>query len=133
MKRLTPLLALLLFVGCKSYTPGDPPSTVAVGGKVTLPSGSVLTGGRVIFKPKEAGKQEAVGEINKDGSYKLTSYNKDDGAVPGEYTVVIEKVSYKTGSAVEVRASVPAKYLSSQTSDLVVTVKEAGDYPIRLK
>ena len=133
MKHLASLLLLILLAAGCSYKPAEPPMTVAVGGKVILVSGSPLTGGRVVFKPKEAGKQEAVGEINPDGSYKLTSYIKDDGAVPGEYTVVIEKISYKTGNAVEVRLPVAAKYLSSRTSDLSVTVKQGGDYPIRLK
>jgi hypothetical protein len=103
-------------------------------GKVTLANGSPLTGGRVVFKPKNKGQQEAVAEVDKDGSYKLSSYSKDDGAAPGEYTVVVEKISYKTGSAVEVRADVPKKYLSDSTSDMVVIVQEGQtDYPIRLK
>lgn len=129
------VLFALSVVGCGSGSPpAAPPATTPVGGKVYLPSGSVLTGGRVVFKPKIKGNQEAIGEINTDGSFKLTSYNKDDGALAGEYVVVIDKTSYKSGSAVEVRANIAAKYLNESTSDLVVTVSESqSDYPIRLK
>lgn len=128
------ILLLLATCGCGSYQPTPPPTTMPVFGKVTLANGSPLTGGRVVFKPKNKGRQEAVAEVDKDGSYMLSSYSKDDGAAPGEYTVVVEKISYKTGSAVEVRADVPKKYLSDSTSDMVVIVQEGQtDYPIRLK
>jgi hypothetical protein len=105
-----------------------------VRGKVYLPSGSVMTGGRIMFKPKNKAIQEAVGEINTDGSFKLTSFNKDDGAVPGEYVVVLDRTSYKTGAAVETQVFIPAKYRNESTSDLTVTVGESqSEYPIRLK
>ena len=87
-----------------------------------------------MFKPKIKGNQEAIGEINTDGSFKLTSYNKDDGAIVGEYVVVLDKISYKSGSAVEVNANIPAKYRNESTSDLVVSVNDTqSEYPIRLK
>lgn len=124
---------MLLICGCKQVTITPAPKTVPVSGKVTLASGTPLTGGRIIFKPKQASVQEAVGEINKDGTFTLSSYAKDDGAVPGEYTVVIEKLSYKTGNAVPVYVNFPAKYADSKTSDLVVTVQENGIYNILLK
>ena len=129
-----PLLVISgLLVGCGARQQVPPPPTVPVGGKVYLPGGAPLTGGRIVYKPKEVGRQEASGEIGTDGSYKLTSYNKDDGAVVGDYVVVIEPISYKTGAAVPVNANIPKKYQSS-SSDLIVTVKEgASDYPIRLK
>lgn len=126
------LLSLLLVVGCSKSEPIPPPLTTPVSGKVISSSGSAITAGRIIFKPKEAGKQEAVAEINSDGTFKLSSFAKDDGAVPGEYKVVFEKVSYKTGSAVAVKADIPQKYLKE--SDLVVVVVEGQtDYLIRLK
>jgi hypothetical protein len=75
----------------------------------------------VIFKPKDKGMQEALAEIDKDGSYKLSSYNKGDGAAPGEYVVVIEKVSYKNGAANEREgrraAEVPERSVFGRYSD----------------
>lgn len=135
MKRFLGLVVLLFLAGCGGgSSPIPPPPTSPVGGKVYLPNGSVMTAGQVVFKPREKGQQEAIGEIGPDGSYKLTSYNKDDGAMAGEYVVVVEKTSYKTGSPVAVRADVPKKYLSESSSDMIVAVKEGqADYPIRLK
>jgi len=125
---------IILLVGCNStYTPPAAPETTPVSGKVYLPNGSPLTGGRIVFKPKENGWQEASGEIGTDGTFKLSSYNKDDGARVGEYIVHIDKTSFKTGQAVTVRADVPKKYLGD-ASDLVVSVTSSQtDYPIRLK
>lgn len=134
MKKLC-FIGLLMAIGCSSkYEPTAAPKTTPVNGKITLANGSPLTGGRVIFKPKDKGMQEALAEIDKDGSYKLSSYNKGDGAAPGEYVVVIEKLSYKNGAPTNVRADVPQKYLNEASSDVIVTVKEGQtDYPIRLK
>lgn len=134
MKKLFPLLALFA-VGCSSsYVPDAPPETIKVNGKVLSPSGSPLTGGRVVFKPKDPTKQEAAGDIQPNGTFSLTSFRKDDGATPGDYVVVIEKVTYKTGSATPVNINIPTKYQSEKTSDLLVTVKEGqNDYTVRLK
>ncbi len=124
---------IVFLVGCSGYVPPPPPTTTPVVGKVYSPSGSPLTGGRIVFTPKDKGSQQASGEIGTDGSYKLTSFNKDDGAMAGEYIVTIDKVSYKTGSPVAVKSDVPRKYLSEGTSDVVVLVGSQTDYPIKLK
>lgn len=122
-----------MVAGCNTYTPPPPPKTVQVSGKITLASGVPITAGRVVFKPQTAGMQEAIGEINPDGTYSLTSYNKGDGAVPGTYIVTFDNTSYKTGKPVVVRLNVPLKYYSDKTSDVLVNISEAGDYPINLR
>lgn len=133
MKKFSILLLLSLSLGCGGAKPKPPPKTVAVSGKVTLASGTPVTAGRIIFKPQSPGMQEAIADIGSDGKYSLTTYNKDDGTVPGDYKIVIENISYKTGTPLQIRLNVPAKYYNERTSDLIVKVVDAGDYPIQLK
>lgn len=117
---------ILVAAGCGRYKPPAPPSTVAVKGKILLPSGSPATGGRISFKPKNPALQTGISEIEKDGSFNATSFNKGDGLMPGEYVAVLEPVSYKTGSAVSVRG-IPPKYQSASSSDLVINVDKAEE------
>lgn len=117
-------LLLLVLTGCSSYTPPPPPMTTPVSGKVFLPSGSPMTAGRIVFTPKDKSLSQAFGEIGSDGSYKLTSFNKDDGAMPGGYVVSVEKA----------KVNIPKKYQSESSSDIVVLVADGqSDYSIRLK
>lgn len=133
MHRVLPAFALCaLCFGC-SYKPPPPPKTVKISGKILLPDGRPLQAGRVAFKPAQPGRQEAYSEIESDGSFTLTSYNKDDGAVPGDYVVTIELISYKSGALQHVRAPVPAKYLDAKTSDLRAEVKEDLAEPLVLR
>jgi hypothetical protein len=122
MKKIL-LLAILFMIGCGSASPPQaPPKTVQVNGKISSSGGSI-TSGRIVFKPKVGGNQEAYGTIGNDGTYKLSSFNKDDGAMAGEYIVYIENSK-----------NAPRKYQSEKTSDLIVSVEEGKtDYPIYLK
>lgn len=117
------LLTTLFMIGCGSASPPQaPPKTVQVNGKVSSINGSI-TSGRIVFKPKVSGNQEAYGTIGSDGTYKLSSFNKDDGAMAGEYIVYIDNSK-----------NAPRKYQSEKTSDLIISVEEGKtDYPIYLK
>jgi hypothetical protein len=86
-KRCT-LLSLFLFaliltpVGCEG--PGKP---VKVKGIVTL-DGKPLPGVTVTFAPIGTGRP-ASGLTESDGSFRLTTFRTEDGALPGEYKVVV--------------------------------------------
>ena len=112
---------LLPLIGCdRSSTQGA--ATLPVKGTVTL-NGKPLTKGHVIFEPDGAGK-EATGDIQPDGSFVLTTYQKDDGAVIGNHRVSIMTTEKK----------VPTKYGSVNTSKLEVEVSQGKtDYSINLK
>jgi hypothetical protein len=111
---------LLTFAGCGSSTPTGA-ATSPVKGKVTY-KGQPLTKGTVTFEPDGAGK-EASGDIQPDGTFVLTTYKKDDGAVIGNHRVMVTR-TVKT---------VPAKYSSLNTSKLEIEVSEdKTDYPIEL-
>jgi hypothetical protein len=65
--------------------------TVKVEGVVTL-DGKPLPAATVTYVPVGDGRA-ASGRTDQDGTFRLTTFRPDDGAVPGEYkvTVVVEK------------------------------------------
>lgn len=109
-----------------------------VSGKVTY-DGKPLTSGTVNFLPEDpATGRPATGEIQTDGSYKLTTQTPGDGAMGGKYKVSIS--AYETdmsktqspkqgGSADQVvvaqaqgKSLIPIKYTGTDTSGLSATV-----------
>jgi hypothetical protein len=82
-------VAILTTVGCGKG------SVTKVEGVVTL-DGKPLPGATVSFVPVGEGKP-AFGRTDNDGSFRLTTFRTDDGALPGEYqvTVVVEEANEK--------------------------------------
>lgn len=61
--------------------------TIKVEGVVTL-DGKPLPGATVSFMPVGEGRP-ASGRTDADGRFRLTTYRTDDGALPGDYKVVV--------------------------------------------
>ncbi|MDB5313076.1 MAG: carboxypeptidase regulatory-like protein [Gemmataceae bacterium] len=74
---LAPLLA-----GCGKENP------VKVSGTVTL-KGQPVEGASVQFVPVAGGGRPAAGTTQTDGGFSLTTFQDKDGALPGEYKVVV--------------------------------------------
>ena len=144
------ILAVLAFVcGCSGDTEGRKP-THSVTGKVTFNGGPVV-GAFVSFAPRD-GQPVATGKTDDSGRYTLSTYETGDGAVEGDYVAVVTKITqlpdedeaeHGVDAEVEVDGHgadeeegsgslLPAKYASSQTSDLLVTVKAGEDNDIEL-
>ncbi|NLS92018.1 MAG: carboxypeptidase regulatory-like domain-containing protein [Planctomycetaceae bacterium] len=87
------VVATALACGCTPAGP-DRPATFAVTGKVTL-DGNPLEGATVGFVPS-AGGTSAIGTTDASGTYQLSTFGSNDGAVPGEYKVKVTK--FKGGS-----------------------------------
>ena len=86
----TPHFAILLVLPCVALLMGcgpDYPDCVPVSGKVTF-EGEPVTQGTITFYPD--GGRAAMGEIQPDGTYVLTTFEPGDGAVPGRHTVTIK-------------------------------------------
>jgi hypothetical protein len=62
----------------------------AVQGLVTL-EGTPVAGATVLFMPDKGEGRPATGFTSPDGTFHLTTSKTDDGAVSGEYRVVIQK------------------------------------------
>ncbi len=117
-------LAFSLLFGCGP----SGPKTIPASGKVTYKNKPV-TIGRIAFQPVEipagAPQRPAMGKLQEDGSYSLSSFIKDDGLVPGEYCAVIHAMisgpTPENPTAPTIWA-VPERYTSTQTTPLKVTV-----------
>ena len=117
------LLAAVGGCGGENKPRGGP--TVAAKGKVTY-QGKSLTSGSVIFEPEGAGR-EAHGTIQPDGTFTLTSYTTDDGAVLGLHRVAVEGKGKDGGR-------LPIKFSSFNTSKIEFEVtKDKSEYAIDLK
>jgi hypothetical protein len=121
--------------GCgPKFNTTPPPKVYRVKGKVLLASGKPVSGGIITFHPKTNLGAEASGEIGPDGSFQLTTIVKNDGALPGSYTVSVNPY-FKDGRSTKVPATrVPPKFEASETSGLTAQVKaEDNNLTIELK
>jgi hypothetical protein len=124
------LVLLLGAVGCG-------PKLCSVRGKVTYGDGQPVTEGMVVFERKGEEKPvTARGEIQADGSYRLSTHKPDDGAPPGTYRVLVAPKS--DPNAVDRAAKPPPfdpRYADFKTSGLEFEVKAGGpnDFPITVK
>jgi hypothetical protein len=108
------LLLCLALLGCDNR-----PRRVPVAGRVTI-DGQPLTAGFVRVIPEAA--RPAVGTINKDGTFKLTTFDGEDGCVLGTHRVEIvarQSLGYTT-----VKWLTPRKYQDAATSELTITVEK---------
>jgi hypothetical protein len=113
----------LLVAGCTRHAPA-PPQAYPVQGRVLLANGTPVRSGRVVFHPRDnpAGI-EAFGEIQKDGSFALTTYQLNDGAVPGPYVVTVDPFSHEVNETRAMPATpIPRRYWDAATSDLAVEI-----------
>jgi hypothetical protein len=117
------LVLVVLLLGCS----GD--GIYPVEGQVVWRDGAPakdLAGSLIFFEQPE--KQiSARGQIQADGSFRLTTTNEDDGAPTGEHKVLIIEVGRKSLGGPDSTAIAPGKidtrYSSHSTTDLTATVK----------
>jgi hypothetical protein len=114
------------------------PQTFPVGGKVTY-KGQPVPKGTVTFQPDQG--QPAVGDIQSDGSYKLSTFVDGDGALPGHHKVFIiantadpTMIPGSTPGWTPPKDIVPKKYNKVGTSGLEANVsKDKADIDFDLK
>lgn len=138
-----PLALLIVATGCSSG-----PRVAPVKGKVTV-GGKPVTTGQITFHSE--GGRPAIGEIDAEGNYTLTTFKQGDGAIVGKHTVTIHATKVGGGSMGfaspedemrwteqgmkkggsnkilvpgKVEWLVPEKYSRSESSDLKKEVKE---------
>jgi hypothetical protein len=131
------LIAAFALVGCGQKGA----STAKVTGKVTLPNGQPLPGGRIDFRA--ATGNMVSGQIKADGTYEARE------VPPGEYKVSVENSHLKgisppppgleplPGSAVsagEKYVAINARYMSPETSGFTTTVNgKTHSYDVALR
>ena len=131
-------LGLLCTNGCGGG-PSNPP-THPVSGTVTL-GGTPVADASVTFSPS-AGQKPANGKTDSAGRYTLSTFDKNDGAMEGDYGVMIVKYQSSDAAATadvdsddydptavndaEPKNELDEKYERPETSGLTATVS-AGD------
>ncbi len=79
----------LFLVGCGSGLP----STVATSGKLLWEDGTPIGGATVRFEPVDANAGRlASGFSGKDGAFSMSTFSGGDGAMVGDYVIVVTKV-----------------------------------------
>jgi hypothetical protein len=146
--RRIPLVVLLAvtLTGCGGR------GTTPVKGVVTL-EGAPLPGATVLFMPDGPGGRPASGFTSSDGAFLLTTYQPDDGALPGQYRVLIRKTAAAQDpgaaehSALErawakygdkslpkgKTSTVPGQYANFETTPLRCTVPVTGPVTLALR
>ncbi len=131
------LAVLLVFAGCGERLP----ETVPVSGRVTW-QGEPLGEGRIVFHPQAVAKglreRPAIGELDEQGRFALSTFRTGDGAVPGDYRVcVFSYVSDQASAEDDVSIPetvwrIPQRYGNPQQSGLTATIP-AGSKPLSLE
>jgi hypothetical protein len=128
------VVAIALPAGCKKAD--NRPARVAVTG-IVIHKGQPATDATVIFEPVGS-TPAATGQTDATGRFQLTTFDKNDGAVPGDYKVAVRKIqvirSDRPANAPDDLATpppdekwlLPTKYGHTASSGLTATVKPAG-------
>lgn len=132
------MLAMALgTLGCGTATDSDRPTTYPVSGTVTM-NGQPVADANVNFQLAD-GTRGALGVTDAQGRYELTTFTAGDGALPGEYSVVITKYEKAPpgteaseddpdydpfAPAFEPKNLLPERYANPQTSNLSATIAE---------
>lgn len=122
------LIMTCLVAGCGSDTSTAKKmmQAVPVKGVVKL-KGKPLTQGSIRFEPEDGGR-EASGSINPDGSFVMSTFENEDGAVQGLHRVAV------VGAGGGKKDPVPIKYHNFVTSGLTLEVTaDKTDYVVELK
>src|SRR4051812_7091247 len=82
-------LAFAMLGGCGKNQDARP-RRVPVSGTVVR-QGQPVPEATVLFEPS-SGTTAAVGQTDSNGRYRLTTFELNDGAVPGDYKVAIRKI-----------------------------------------
>ncbi len=109
------VMLMVTVAGC-----GEPGRTTLpihpVSGKVAISEGKPVTSGTICFEPVAAPGVKAKGKIQPDGSFTLTTYNENDGAVEGDSRVYIEP------DEAAKKGAIPTAFLDPDSSGVIVKV-----------
>lgn len=125
---------LIIGSGCGS---GRLP-TYPVAGKVQYRNGKPVRGGVIEFRSENPAAEglNARGQIADDGSFRLSTYGKDDGAIEGQHrAIVVPAISEAMKKDDEKRPPprlIAARYQSFERSGLQFTVQPGSNQPLTI-
>jgi hypothetical protein len=130
--RLRSLCVLAASIAALAGCSGGDSNLAHVEGIVRV-NGEPLTAGRIVFQPEQAGLN-ALGQINPDGTFTLTT-KEADGAQIGLYKVAIVAAQAPAGRPDPSAGPQPLKWLAPEryaavgTSKLTYEVKAGDNHP----
>jgi hypothetical protein len=80
------------------------PNPVKIEGLVTL-DGTPVANATVMFSPADGGGTPASGMTGSDGVFHLTTYSTGDGALPGQYKVVVQRAKGRVDPGTEMMSN----------------------------
>ena len=127
------LLPLIFVIGCGGS------KTLPVNGTVVFTGATEnakeLAGYNITIEPEapnaEGKKHSGSGVIGADGTFKISTFDLNDGAVPGKHKVAITP-PVLNGEGPAPKPLIPSRYSDLGTSGLIITV-EAGKPDIKLE
>jgi hypothetical protein len=131
-RRLRPLICaplIGLLCGCGSSQSGDRVPVFPASGRL-VSDGQPLAGAYIVLHPKGADAGHAAprphGQAAADGTFSLTSYETNDGAPAGDYTLTVElRPLVKNGGDFTAGPNIlPAKYSRAKTSPVTVNITQ---------
>ena len=142
------VLSFAIFMGCSKAQ--GLKGLVKVKGTITL-DGSPLEGASIVFVPTTMSDEvrSASGTSDASGNFEMTTLNKGDGAMPGDYriTVVKREAAGNAPTAEEMQEAalrgvslniqyesvIPARYGVSSSSGLSTTVVAGQKDPVKIE
>ncbi|MEX0793876.1 MAG: carboxypeptidase-like regulatory domain-containing protein [Pirellulaceae bacterium] len=127
------VLSLLSQGGCGKRVVEGRPALVKVSGTVFY-NQAPCSDARVVFSPQNH-QYAAAAKTDQQGRFTLQTFDPGDGAVPGEYKVVVSKFEAVDlpGGGFKETFFLPGKYRDPQTSGLTATIPEAGTNDVRIE
>src|SRR5437773_10554148 len=98
-------------------------AVVPVSGKVLYADGKPVANAWVVLTPKDPPGNEANAATQADGTFRLGTFAKDDGVVPGHYVVTVQPYPNAPTAA---RPQIPARYTSAKTSPISIEIGKDG-------
>jgi hypothetical protein len=154
--RLT-ILSIIFVLGSAAASGCGSRGPVPATGVLTWEDGTPVAKAAIVFVPKDKAGKRAAGPTKDDGSFELTTSRAGDGAVPGEYTVLVTKLDAgfeipagisktdvgklmaefakqrETAKEVASASPFPAMYAREETSPLSATVEVGKKIELKLK
>lgn len=125
------LVAMTGLVGC-----GTGSGVYPVQGNVISTTGIAPQFGTVEFRSDSEGRV-ASGKIQSDGTFTLTTFEPNDGAVKGDHDVILVRfINVEDGKPLESHGhavEIPERYASYETSGLTATVKPGRNNKITIE
>ncbi len=136
-KTIINMIACLMIAGTLFSLGCSPsgPKTYQVQGRVVTESGKPVEMGSVEFRSEGSDSRViARGKIKADGSFSLSTFSVDDGAIAGRHDVIVQQmiIAEGFGKSHEHGPRVPAAYSDYGSSGLTAEVKKSDDNFITL-